>query len=340
MTFKKMQINRYPPRLWALVAPARAGKSTFATQMRGPILPIDADGRFAEVAALVKGDVYQFSSNPADNSNPARIAEILAENMSRSGVATIVIDSLTAIITPLVTQAIQDNDAGINKNRMSSFRAKALAMRQLQDSISRYGCDTLWIYHTQEARDNKANQVTRATIPPTERARLFRSLNLDLAIVENGKRRGVKVVWARRGRAGMVLWDDTARWTGMPEKIERAVYDGLSEAEQEEIETRPRSFPSPEAAINWGLEQGAFNAIQHARNAYDKLKAEHKPGKASEMWALWIADVERRLAEQATNGGTGDLIGPLDFHAPEATQAAQGVQGGEQWRQWSCRSGV
>ena len=43
MAFKKMTKPEYPPRLWALVGYPGSGKSTFATQMRAPILVIDAE---------------------------------------------------------------------------------------------------------------------------------------------------------------------------------------------------------------------------------------------------------------------------------------------------------
>lgn len=307
MPFKKFQQQKYPPRLWALVGYPGSGKSTFATQMRTPLLPIDADNRFVEVVNLVQGDVYRLSDNAADNTDPEAIVRLLNENMPGSNVATIVVDSLTAIITPLVTQAIQDNDADRNKNRLTSFRAKALAMRQIQDAVSKWGCDVLWSYHLQDARDpnqrdaeGRPKLVTRATLSSTERARLYRSLNLELHLIQESDRRGVKVVWARRGRSGMTLWDDSSTWAGMPEKIEAAVYDGLTEAQQNEIEQQtPASFPNAEAAIAWGFEQGAFEALQHARNAYAKLKAEKQPETANEMWALWIDNVNHRLADLA-----------------------------------------
>ena len=54
-----------------------------------------------------------------------------------------------------------------------------------------------------------------------------------------------------------------------------------------------------------GLEQGAFNALQHSRNAYEKLLREQAPRDAQEMAALWVAEVGRRLeaaaAENVTN---------------------------------------
>lgn len=307
MAFAKMTQPGKPRRLWGLVGFPGSGKSTFAAQMRGPLLAIDADHRFDEVLRLA-GDVYQLSNHPADNVQPERIATCLAANMPGSDVATIVVDSLTAIMAPLVTQAIIDNDAGRNKNRMAAFKDKALAMRLMQDAVSAWGTDVLWIYHLQTGRDASAQEVTTATVSRTELARLTRSLNMQLRIVEQGGKRAVKIDWARRGRSGVTLTDDSGAWEGMPEKIEQAVYGGLTVSEQDKIEqATPAKFASYEQAIAWAVETGAFGAaddpgaLPHARNAYDKLKRDQAPGSASEMWALWVADVAARKAarEQA-----------------------------------------
>jgi hypothetical protein len=292
--------------LWALVGFPGAGKSTFATQMRGPILAIDADQRFKEVLGLAgERQVYELSAVAADNTDPDRIAALLAENMPGADVGTIVVDSLTAIIAPLVTQAMVDKDAGRTKNLAQGWRKKALAMRQLQDAVSKWGTDCLWIYHLRDARDAHAKKRVRKTISQTERARLHRSLNLQLEIVESSDgRRGVKVPWARRGRDGMTLWDDSGCWRGMPAAIEAAVYDGLSKSDQDVLESQaPGVFPNPAAAIAWGFEQGCFNALQHARNAYDALKREEDPQNAREMVTLWTAEVERRVLEQQSSDG-------------------------------------
>ena len=87
----------------------------------------------------------------------------------------------------------------------------------------------------------------------------------------------------------------------MPDRIEAACYDGLSEVEQERIEAEPppSAFPTPEAAIAWSVEQGAFENVNHARNAYDKLKREQKPANAKAMRDLWVADVDKRKTEAA-----------------------------------------
>ena len=68
----------------------------------------------------------------------------------------------------------------------------------------------------------------------------------------------------------------------------------------------PDRFPnvatvSGSGAIAWGFEQGVFEAINHARNAYDVVKRECQPKTAAEMWELWIADVLARKAEKANS---------------------------------------
>ena len=297
MAFKKMAVSKYPARLWSLVGYPGSGKSTFAAQMRSSMLVVDADHRFDEVMKLAK-DVYQLSDVKSDNTDADRVTALLNANMPGTQVSTIVIDSLTAIIAPLVTQAIVDKDAGREKNLYAAFRGKALAMRQLQDACTRWGTDVLWIYHLNDARDAQGKELTKETLSATEVVRLTRSINAQLRIiVENGKR-GIKVVWARRGRDGMTVWDETGNWKGMPELLEAAMYDGLSEEEQNRKEhARPEVFASPEIAVAWAMDQGAFDDVQHARNAYDKIKHTLNPKSAREMATVWCDDVAKRLAE-------------------------------------------
>ena len=163
MPFKKMERPNLPPRHWVLVGYPGSGKSTFATQMHTPLLPIDADHRFEEVVHLAQGDVYELSNNPADSVDPETIYRLLNQNMPGSDVATVIVDSLTTIITPKVVQAVIDNDAGRSRNRMAAFKDKALSMRLLQDAVTMWGTDVLWIYHLQDSRDEQAREVTRAT---------------------------------------------------------------------------------------------------------------------------------------------------------------------------------
>ena len=293
--FKKMERPDFPPRNWSLVGHPGSGKSTFAAQMQGPKLVIDADHRFSELLERDGGDVYQLSDTPSDNVDPDRIYQILLKEMPGSGIKTIVVDSLTAIIAPLVVQAMLDKEKGRLRNMMAGFQKKALAMRQLQDAVTRWGTQTLWIYHLQDARDANANAVVRSTVSKTEVARLTRSINLQLKVVEDNNRRGIHVLWARRGRSDLTIWDDSGQWDEMPERIEAEVYGNLSHAEQKALAQRtPRVFPNAETAISWGFEQGTFSNIEQARRAYETLKVEGQPRDAHEMARVWITYLRLR----------------------------------------------
>ncbi len=299
MPFKKMLKPKYPPRLWCVYGYPNSGKSTFSTQMKGPQLVIDADNRYAEVLHLTQA-AYALSEIASDNTDADRITAILDQQMPSTDVGTIVVDSLTAIISPLVTQAIIDKDHGREKNLYAGFRDKALAMRQLQDAVTKWGTDVLWIYHLRDSRDAQGNARKSPTLSATEAVRLIRSINMQLEVVVEGRngstRRGIKVVWARRGRSGMTIWDERGNWTGMPELIESAAYDGLTQTEMDGIEKgTPKVFPTSAVAIAWAVDQGAFDNIPHAQNAYDKIKRERAPQTAVEMAALWVADVQLRL---------------------------------------------
>jgi hypothetical protein len=267
--------------------------------MCDPLLVVDADHRFTEVAGKAAGEVYELSDNPADHINAERIAALLRENMADSGVRTVIVDSLTSILSPLVVEAILDNEAGRNKNRVSAFKDKALAMRLLQDTITGWGCDVLWIYHLRSGLDSQAVQRETTSISAVELARLRRSLNMQLRVVQEGNRRGIHVEWARRGRSGITLWDESNHWQNMPAKIEQAVYGGLTPEQMSALEKqKPMNFSGPQEAIAWGYEQGCFNDAVHAQNAYDELKREKQPKSAQEMWAFWVTNVERRNQEQ------------------------------------------
>lgn len=299
MSFVKMIKPKHPPRHWSVVGYPGAGKSTFATQMKTPLVVVDADQRFSEVLPLVNGDVFRVSDIGEENTDPHIIARRLNENMSGLAVGTIVVDSLTAIITPRVVAAIVAKERGEIKSLGAAFKDKAMAMRELQDAVTRFGTDTLWIFHLHDARDDKGNAQTKATVSALELVRLTRSINMQLQVVTDGSKRGIKIVWCRSGRDGMTLWDDSGKWIWMPERIEAAAYDGLSQEDMDRKEvSAPEMFPSPEVAIAWGIEQGAFDNEAHARNAYEKIKREQNPQNARHMASLWAADVQRRLAEK------------------------------------------
>lgn len=293
MAFQKMKQPQYPPRQWAIYGAAGSGKSHFASQMKGPALVIDADSRFTEQLKHAVGDIYQLSDEHTDNTDPNKIVDLLKRNLPGSGVRTIVVDSLTAIMRPIINQALVNAETA--KNKISVFRDKALAMSRMQDAVSSSGCDALWIWHTHTSLDAQAREVKRTSIPETELIRLRRSLNAILRLEVDGDRRSVLIEWARNGKHGIRLFDDAGGWVGMPELIEATMYsEGVKSAD-----TTPTSFTSATDAIAWGMEQGCFRDARHGQAAYDKLKTEKQPKSASAMWAAWVEDVQRRVAEVA-----------------------------------------
>lgn len=337
MPFPKFTAQKYPPRLWALVGYPDAGKSTFSTQMRRPMLVIDSDQRYSEVLPFVGEDMaFRLSERPVDNTDPNQIAALLAANMPSTYVGTITVDSLTTIIDPIITQILVEHDLAVADyearkaagdkaarypNLAAAMRGKAMAMRQLQDAVSRWGTDVLWIYHLRDARDEKAQKVVRETLSKTERERLTRSLNLELHIIREGSKRGVQVTWARKGRSGMTLWDDSGRWLGMPERIEAAVYDGLTQSDMARIEATPPEFADAEDAIAWGFERGAFRALPHARAAWEKLEREHGPLDLAGLVQLWVPEVERRLTTGETNGNGNGASHATASRVPSSSPA-------------------
>ena len=130
--------------------------------------------------------------------------------------------------------------------------------------------------------------------------------NMRVRIDKQASMFSATVVWARSGRFGMTIQDTSGHWEGMPEKIEAAVYDGLSESEQRQIESElPDVFPGPAEAIAWGMtqitdtEEPVFRDEAHAQNAYQLIRTVRQPGTAQEMRDAWVAEVRARQS-----GGT------------------------------------
>lgn len=290
MAFKKLQ-QKLPPRVWLLKGRSRSGKSVFSMNMRGPLLPIDADNKLFGSQQYAVGEVMEFSDNHADAVNVARIESILETNMPDAAIKTIIVDSVTPILEPLIIKAMDNVSGG-----MGRWQAKSAAMKKLTYACTKWGGDVLFIYHIDDSMNASAKMAEKTSITTTELARLNKHFNMSLTVVEEGNRRGIRVDYAQHGKYGMTIWDDNGYWRGMPEKIEEAVYAGgvLSHPD------RPTSFASPDLAIAWGMAQGCFRDEVHAQNAYNKVKAEMKPKTAAEMAAYWLAEVDRRVAEADT----------------------------------------
>lgn len=60
----------------------------------------------------------------------------------------------------------------------------------------------------------------------------------------------------------------------------------------------PGVFSSPEHAIKWSLDNGAFDGADIAATAYHALKEERKPENAKDMARIWSTEVRRLVAEK------------------------------------------
>lgn len=305
MAFKKLSETQIrPARRWALVGYPGDGKSSFAAQMKTPILPIDVDGRFLEVEHLANGDVLGLSDKPEENNDVQAIDTLLEKEMPDSGVRTIVVDSMTPIyqrITRRVQMAIQEGSLD-GKNKSAPHQLKANAMALLSSSVSAWGTDTLWIWHLNDTNFNGQSKVAQS-ISETERDRLRKFLNAELHVaVDKNGRRGITIFWSRSGHGiGQTIYDTQENfdagsfWKGMPERIEAIIFPKAGPKLTEAAADKTRTFANPAEAIQWCAAQ--LNATeQEATEIYNSVKAATQPKTAREMWVAFSTEVEKRAA--------------------------------------------
>lgn len=225
MAIVPFEIKKYPPRQWGLVGFHNSGKSTFLAQLHQPLLVIDADGRFHEVAKLCKNPM-QLSGNPNENRDGYAIAKALQhEDLTKVG--TVVLDSITPILRFTVAMAMEGNSRGENKNKVAAFQEKANQLRLIQDSMIRPGVDSVVVWHYEHGRNEKGEEKTNQTVSRAEGERLLRSMNAIIALSKDEKTgmRQAEVIWSRVGKKGIVIPDTEGYWQGVPERIEAALYD-------------------------------------------------------------------------------------------------------------------
>lgn len=284
---KEIVKRQYPVRRWSIEGFPGTGKSTFSARMRGPQVVVDADGRYEEVVELVNGKVFAASDTAQGNVEIADIERGLDATLKSAKPGTIVVDSITQIINPIIGKLMMGELA-------EGQVIKAMVMRRLATAVCKWGTDVLFVYHLYEAGLRGKNTV-KATLTEQEQDRLMLNLNLKLATVydPDNNRYGIKVLWARNGRQfPTTLWDETGSWEGMPERIEKAVYGNGKPAEASEL-----MFKSIDEALAWAVKTKVYEDIEAAQAAYNTLKAETNPTSWRQMFEAWQAFVERRQAQ-------------------------------------------
>jgi len=274
-----------PPRRWALVGYQTSGKSTFATQMRQELMLIDADNRFEQVSRFAVGEIRAIA-DPAARTDPKRINEIMLAAMPLLGdVQTIVVDSVTSIIQPIIAHASAQVDAKEIK-LPELARRKANAMTLIKTAVSRWNLDTLWVWHLNAGRGHGGDKQVTETVSRVERDRMRAVLNAELLMVQDNGKHGIKVRWSRGGRAGYTLYDHSGHWAGMPEAIDHAMYT---------------NFSGEDEAIRWAVDNHGYTEDE-ARRFYNEVKAARKPKAAGAMWLYWtmaVLEIEQADAPQA-----------------------------------------
>lgn len=268
----------YPERKWGIYGFANAGKSTFAASMKGPLLMIDADHRASEIQSLCsKGMLHLEGKGDVDACVPDIADALKGCHGDFGGAKTICVDSLTAIISPLVQSAQIRAEEGQFRNKSMAWKEKAAHSKLLQDCISHTGLDVLFVWHN-EAGVFGGNATVNQTIPENERMRLMRSLNMILEVLppdDNGVR-AVRVDWSRKGPSGVVVKDTEGFFRGVPERIEMAVFDNVH-----------IDYYSKSGAINKAVKVGRFKDTAEATAKYEALKADIKPQSPQEMFKAW-----------------------------------------------------
>lgn len=216
-------------RKWGIFGAPNAGKSTFLSVLRQPMLVIDADHRIQETVRDTGLDAIGIDDPAYDIHEPLDIHKWLRKNrcdILEERVKTVAVDSLTSIISPLNSATIEGNRRGINKNKVAGFADKANAMRLLQDSISAMGTDVMFIWHLESSRDAKNMLVNHPTLSETEQERLKRNLNaiIGLHVSPRSGARVAKITWSRSGAGiGVSIPDTEGGWRGVPEKIDALI---------------------------------------------------------------------------------------------------------------------
>lgn len=279
---KQYTYNPVPEKVgMLLVAYPNAGKTTFAAAFLnkpGKVsVVVDADGRFDEVVSSEMGFV-KLSDEPSDNLRPKQILDICNKSMPNDKIGGFLVDSVTAILEPIILDIQRKVEEGKEKGARG-YAEKSNAMKFLSAALSPWGTDVVYVYHYRDRGNTSGTIEKTTTITTLELARLYRNINMKVEIVvdANGKR-GVKVLEARGGRTGMTIWDDSGKWVNIRQRMEEAIWGGLTKEEQDTLvsDTTVR-FGSPEQAIAWGYNYSQdttnfFDDAAHAKASYEKLK--------------------------------------------------------------------
>ena len=324
MTFQKAVKHEAKLRL-AIAGPSGSGKTftslAIATALAngGKIALVDTEhGSASKYADLFEFDVLELTAP----FHPKRFVEAITE-AGKAGYSVIILDSLThAWSGPGGLLEIVDGIAARMKsaNTFAAWKDATPIQNALVEGIVAAPLHLIATMRSKQeyilTQDERGKQVPRKVgMAPQQRDGfeyefdVFIDMDIDNTGIVQKTRcpaltggvfkkpgsdvAGILLKWLQ-GAPAIAQPKPSAGPTWTPE-APAAPQNGAAE----KAPARPH-WNSVDDAVLWGYDQGAFKAIQHAQNAYNKLRDEAKasdnpPKSAKEMFDRWYADVLGRL---------------------------------------------
>lgn len=340
---KKVNNGKEPVLCW-LEAPAGTGKSTLIAEFfrkfnPAVIVPMDQRAGIYEELLAEGVQVFPVSADPTEWADENAILKAMRQNIPGSGVVAGAIDSMTPRFREIISDAQDVAEMSAeerkritgNSNKISAYQDKARFMEKMA-VFANFGINFVWVGHEFEGRDNKAQVVTKTTITKQEREKFRRNLNLHLRTgIDRGKY-FVEVIWARERPelTGQKFFDEAGMFKGMWDKI-LASYEGAKVVAWDDVEYWQKPDDAIAAAMEVykeapnGSKVHAFDVLNHAQNAYEKVKktvaaevahddwkAKHRddPAAAAKLMARrWKEDVAKRIDKKLNPPAeTDDLV--------------------------------
>jgi hypothetical protein len=314
-----------------IYGPSGAGKTHFGLTFPKPAV-IDT-----ECGTELFGDRFNFDVLRTKDFNEVLKA---VEHVANGGYETLIVDPITVLWQVLMEAGQLAAEQRAKRNRRNPDEANltprdwGIIKRKINALYTRLvnmPCHVVVVGRIKDVNETRNNQVFKVG----ERVDAEKSTEYLFDIIikiknENGKRYGM-VEKDRSGRLqgqrienpsfdslGVILnvvssgteKAESQNPTDAAEKLTGDFEEGVKEKAKHapKLTSAPRfAFHNQATAIEWGWKSGAFNAIQHAENAYDKCKVNKKPTDAYEMAAYWKEDIANRLDVALQRKAVGEL---------------------------------
>jgi hypothetical protein len=334
MTFQKAVKHEAKLRL-AIAGPSGSGKTftslSIATALAngGKIALVDTEhGSASKYADLFEFDVLELTAP----FHPKRFVEAITE-AGKAGYSVIILDSLThAWSGPGGLLEIVDGIAARMKsaNTFAAWKDATPIQNSLVEGIVAAPLHLIATMRSKQeyilTQDERGKQVPRKVgMAPQQRDGFEYEFDvfIDMDIDNTGivqKTRCPALTGGVFKKPGADVAGILLKWlqgAPVPVTVERPAPEASATAAPQNGKTTPATvtdtpvagrphWNSVDDAVLWGYDQGAFKAVQHAQNAYNKLRTEalasdNPPTGTKDMFNRWHADVLLRQEKAKSN---------------------------------------